>query len=74
MKRVQLLAGAQRDLAEAVAFYKARDERIVARFVVAIDHHIEVIGDYPERAPVAVGTKGPTEYRRLKVPGFWARR
>ncbi len=70
MKRIQVLAGAQRDLAEAVVFYRARDERIFARFVVAIDHHMEVIADHPERAPIAVGTKGPTQYRRLKVQGF----
>lgn len=70
MKRVRLLAGAQRDLAEAVAFYRERDERIVARFVAAIDRNLEVIAEHPERAPVAIGTKGPTSYRRLKVQGF----
>ncbi len=70
VKRIQVLAGAQRDLGEAAAFYRARDERIVARFVAVIDHHLELIAEHPERAPIATGTKGPTEYRRLKVQGF----
>ncbi len=70
MKRIQVLASAQRDLAEAAGFYKAHDERIAARFVATIDHHLEIIAEHPERAPVAIGTKGPTPYRRLKVQGF----
>ncbi len=60
MKRIQVLAGAQRDLAEAVGFYKAHDGRIAARFVAKIDQHLEIIGTHPERAPVAMGTKGLT--------------
>ena len=70
VKRIQVLAGAQRDLGEAVAFYRARDERIVARFVAVVDDHLELIAEHPARAPIATGTKGPTEYRRLKVQGF----
>lgn len=70
MKRILILPGAQRDLADAVAFYRAQNEQLVVQFVAAIQHHLEIIGSHPERGPLAVGTRGPTEFRRLKVLGF----
>ncbi|MBX7116326.1 MAG: hypothetical protein K1X64_18515 [Myxococcaceae bacterium] len=57
-RRIRLLGGAQGDLAEAVAFYRIRDERIAARFITAVHRHIEIVAEHPDCSPVAAPVTG----------------
>lgn len=70
MSKLQIVSAAQRDLAEAVAYYFKKDESLAEDFVARIDEAYRQIASEPHRFAKLETNPTDRDIRRLRIQRF----